>query len=177
MLFSLIATLLVGAAVGVLIWAGYRTLGKKAPGYLIPMAVGLSMLTYTIWNEYAWYQRTVDSLPPDFHLVKAYGESRPWAPWTYIIPRTNRFVAIDTAKNRTNPKLKHVVLIETVLVKRDETPAKIQQVIDCQGHRFADLVSNQVFGSDGLPAGVQWNSGEDFPELMTAVCADSAGRS
>ena len=173
MLFNLIGTLLVGAAVGIFIWAGYRTTGRKAPGYLIPLAVGGSILGYTIWNEYSWFDRTLDALPPEVKLVKAYTESRPWAPWTYVVPRVNRFVAVDTAKNRANPKLPAFVLIETLLVKRDEGSVKIQQMVDCGGNRFTDLSTNPIFGKDGLPQNVQWVSGHDFTDLIITVCETS----
>lgn len=171
MLFSLIGTFLVAAAVGIFIWAGYRTVGRKSPGYLIPMAMGLSMLGYTIWNEYSWFSRTFDGLPQDVKLVKSYSESKPWAPWTYIMPRVHRFVAVDTAKNRTNPELPHFILIETLLVQRHGTPAKVQQIVDCASNRFADLPVNPVFGDDGLPQNVQWSSGVDLPGLIAVVCS------
>jgi len=172
MLFSLISTLLVGAAVGVFIWAGYRTVGRKPPGYLIPMAVGASILAYTIWNEYAWFGRTLDGLPPDVQLVKSYPQSRPWAPWTYIVPRVNRFIAIDTAKTRTNPKFPAFVMVESILVQRNDAAVKIQQMVDCQSNRFTDLPTNPTFGAEGLPTGAQWVPGGDFPDLIAAACAN-----
>ncbi len=170
MLFSLIGTFLVGATVGVFIWAGYRAVGRKVPGYLIPMAVGVSILGYTIWNEYSWFGRTMDGMPPEVKLVKTYPESKPWAPWTYIVPRVSRFVAIDMAKARTNPKLPSYVIVETLLVKRDGSAVKVQQMVDCGRYRFADLPANPTFGDDGQPQGVQWAPEDDFPELITAVC-------
>ncbi|MEG3619582.1 hypothetical protein V5T82_14035 [Magnetovibrio sp. PR-2] len=170
MLFNLLATFFVGASVWILIWAGFRTFKRKAPGVLIPFAVGMSMLGYTIWNEYSWFERTMGAMPPEVQLVKTYTESRAWAPWTYIVPRTNRFVAVDLGKARTNPKFPDMVLVETLLVKRDEGPAKVQQMMHCGLGQFADLPANPEFGVDGLPVGVRWTPAGDFPELMDAVC-------
>ena len=172
MLFSLLATFLVGAAVWILIWAGYRTLGRKAPGFLIPMSVGLSMLLYTVWSEYSWFARTSAALPAEFSIVQSYGESRPWAPWTYLVPRVNRFIAVDGAKTRTHPQAPHMAMVETVMVKRNDTPVKVQQMVDCSGHRFTDLAADTVFGAGGLPVNVRWTSGEAFPNLMAALCRD-----
>ena len=151
MLFNLLATFFVGASVWVLIWAGFRTTKRKVPGFLIPMAVGASMLGYTIWTEYSWFGRTMDAMPAEVQLVKTYS-------------------AVDMGKARINPKFPDMVMVETLLVKRDEGPAKVQQMMHCGLGQFADLPANPEFDAKGLPIGVKWTPASDFPELMDAVC-------
>ena len=171
MLFSLLATFLVGAAVGVMIWAGFRTVKRKAPGYLIPMAVGASMLGYTIYAEYSWFSRMTSEFPPRVEVVKTYTETKPWAPWTYVVPRIGRFLAVDLRTARRNPVLPGHVIVETLLVKRDDGPASLWQMIDCDGGRFTALPADPRFGADGLPEGASWLPRADLPELFAAVCS------
>ena len=100
MLFHLLATFSAGICAAGLFLLGYRTCGRKAPRYLPPLAAGLAMIGYNVWDEYSWAGRTIADLPGHIEVVATYGNSAPWKPWTYAIPEVDRFVAFGGVERR-----------------------------------------------------------------------------
>ena len=40
-----------------------RKAGLALPRWLLPAGIGLAMIGYSVWNDYAWYDRAVARLP------------------------------------------------------------------------------------------------------------------
>lgn len=97
---ELLGVIAVGVGAAALIYAGMhlmRTLGLAPARWLMPAGIGLSMVTYAIWNDYAWYDRAVARLPEGARILLVGRDSQPWAPWTYLSPVEVRFAALDPA--------------------------------------------------------------------------------
>jgi hypothetical protein len=96
-LLSLVVT---GAFAACLVFIAGRLMkrrGKTLPRFIMPAAIGLSMLVFSVWNEYTWYGRMTTNLPQTVMVVGSGSRSVPWAPWTYVKPVKVRFVALDQA--------------------------------------------------------------------------------
>lgn len=170
-MIHLLATFSAGICAAGLILLVYRSLGRKTPRYLPPLAAAIAMLGYNLWDEYSWAPRTIAGLPGHVEVVETYGSSAPWKPWTYVVPEIDRFVALDTASLRLNDKLPGYVLAEFVLVTRRSPTAATQQMFDCQGARQAEVGPSTRFDAEGLPEDRAWVSVEADSTLFKAACA------
>src|SRR5690606_1941664 len=70
--------------------------GRQLPSWITPAVIGAGMMAYSIWNEYSWFGRVTASLPPTVAVVGEGQRRVVWAPWTYVLPVTVRFVALDS---------------------------------------------------------------------------------
>ena len=172
-MFHLLATFAIGAAAAGFVWLVFRTVRRKAPRYLIPLAAGAAMLAYNIWSEYTWYGRTVAGLPDHVVVVNAIPYESGWQPWTLVFPRVNRLVAIDTTQTRKNDKLPGFILAELVLAQRHDPTVTVLQMYDCNQARRTDVATAGGFDEDGLPLGADWLPVDVDSPLFSAVCRSS----
>ena len=105
MFLELIATFIAGFAGAGAVMLINRILGGRLPRWLTPVAAGGAMLAATIANEYGWYECTVETMPEGMEVATAVEERAFYRPWTYLVPYTSRFIAVDTASVRTNDAL------------------------------------------------------------------------
>jgi hypothetical protein len=170
MFLELIATIFAGfACAGIAMLLNTAT-GKRLPRWITPVAAGLGMLAATISNEYAWFGRTVDTLP-DGVEIGATVEERSWSrPWTLIWPYTKRFVAIDTATVRTNEGLPDQRLVDIYVFARWAPINQAAVLYDCAGSRSALLVEGATFAEDGSLADADWRQVPAEDPILTKVC-------
>ncbi len=165
MLFMLIATFAAGVVGAGVALMGPRLFGKRAPRHLPPLAAGVAMFAFMLWNEYSWFDRSVNALPGDVKIAWADEHSSALQPWTLIQPRINRFAAIDMGAARRNPGFPDQIMAEVLLVSRFDDTASRMQVFDCEGRRRADAPEGDA-AADWSPDWVE--VGDDDPLLMAA---------
>jgi hypothetical protein len=171
MLFHFIAVLALGVVAALAVYVLRSWIGGRLPGYAYPIAVGAAMLTYNIWAEYTWYQRTKAQLPARIEAFESYETKSAFQPWTYLAPRINRFVAVDTASKKRNEKAPGQVLASVLLIKRFEPTIQISYLFDCPGRRMAEIGTDVRFDADtGLPENVKWTSEGTMMEALDVVC-------
>lgn len=173
-MIHLLATFSAGLFAAGLVLLVYRLRGRKPARYMMPLAAGLAMLGYNLWNDYSWASRTIASLPKRIQVVETFGASAPWKPWTYVVPEIDRFIAIDTSSVRTNEKLPGYVLAEVILVARRSPVAVTQQLFDCRGARRTDVIPSGDFDDQGLPLDPDWVPVEEDDPLLRAVCPSAS---
>ena len=169
-MLHLIAVFAVGFAVAGLVLLASRLLGTKPPRYLIPLAAGLSMLTYAVWSDYSWASRTIAELPDRIKVVKKISSSSPWKPWTYVVPQVDRFIVLDPSETRKNEKLPGFVLAEVILVARLEPAVTTRQLFDCERARRTDILSDDTFTADGMPVDPNWVPLDRDDALFSQLC-------
>lgn len=170
MLISLLVTVLLAVLAGAMVWLMFRVVRRKPPAYLIPAAIGATMLAFTIWNEYSWAPQTAAALPAGVEVIDWIAGSTPWQPWTYIFPRTDRMVAIDRPSTRTNDRLPGRRLVELVLLERLMPARRTMLIIDCDGARQANVAADAA-DLDGAGVGAaSWASMRRDGTLFRAVC-------
>ncbi len=171
MLIELIATFVLGLAVAGVVMLLQRLARGRLPRWLMPAAAGLAMLTYQIWSEYAWFDRTLASLPPGMTVVSRHSESVMWRPWTYLVPQTNRFAVVDTASVQHHQNLPGQAIARILLFARYAPTATAPQLFDCREHRRADLADGAQFAADGTIIDAQWVKLSADDPTLRAVCA------
>ena len=170
-MFEILSIIAVAAGVAGLIHMGYRVFGRRPPRWAMPLGAGLSMVTFMIWNEYSWMSRTVAELPSTVRVVETRTYTAPWQPWTYVIPRVDRFLAVDTADFRQHPDLPGYILTKSFRVKRNDATMIVQHLFDCKQGRRADLTPQTTFTDDGLPENPVWYDMTATDPLLAAICA------
>lgn len=167
---DLIGSIFVGCFFGGFTWLVYRARRRRPPRYLVPAVIGAGILGYTVWNEYTWAARTVAALPAEIVVVDELTYRSPLQPWTYIVPRVNRLIAIDRANLRRNERLPGAVLVDMLLFERMMPTRRVVQIIDCTNTRRADVTSDARFLEGELPAEASWAALRRDNPLYVAVC-------
>ncbi len=170
MFLGYVGAIVGGISVAALLLVVSKIFRLKLPGWAYPAAAGAGMLLLTIHIEYSWFGQVQDGLPEEIEIVETFNETVFYQPWTYIVPRVNRFIAVDHGTARLNPNVDNMVLINTLLMER-LTPALIAtQFINCtDGARMLTSESMEL-GDDGMPLDNEWVSvGLDDP-LISSVC-------
>ncbi|MDO5612166.1 MAG: hypothetical protein Q4G14_02860 [Paracoccus sp. (in: a-proteobacteria)] len=134
---------------------GLRKAGVDLPRWLLPAGIGAAMILYSVWNDYAWYGRMVDRLPPESEVLVSGKTSFPWAPWSYVVPMTVRYATLDRGSVTTGDDgVRHA---QITLIERRGPGYVIRQDFDCAGGRMR------------LPQG-EWQAAAPEDPAFAAVC-------
>ncbi|MEO1207562.1 MAG: hypothetical protein AAFV45_14640 [Pseudomonadota bacterium] len=171
MFYHLMAVLIIGVTALLMVYAiKYTFKSWNLPGYIYPMAIGVSMLGYNVWAEYSWYSRTAAALPAHIKVVRTYSHAFPLQPWTYLLPYTNRFAAVDLSSKRPLPKSEGLTKASLILAKRFEPTIEVAFLYDCQKRQAAEIDNALRFTEEGLPVNAAWSSDASLTPMIEAVC-------
>lgn len=174
MILNFIAALVLGLAIAGVVMLAFRLTGRKAPRWLLPAAAGLSMIAFQIWSGYTWFSRTAGALPPHIAVAGTFTATSPIEPWTFLMPRIERFSAVDLNSLRSNPRAPSLAMAEIYLVGRYAPTAATLQVFDCETGRRADVVDSLAFDDSGQPTNAQWVPLRRDDPMRRIVCARRA---
>lgn len=170
MLFNLIGTITIGVAAAGIFLILNRLLKGALPRWLMPLCAGLSMFSFHVWNDYSWYARNTKGLPNTILIAKTYEESSPFKPWTFIVPRTDRFVSFDRTKVKPIAEGSKIVGVELILSSRFQDTSTALQLFDCAGNRQALFPKNLQLNADNTPKGVDWAPIPAGHKVLRSVC-------
>lgn len=175
MAFDLLATLFVAVFAGGFTWLVFRAMRRRPPRVLIPLVVGATMLSYTIWNAYTWASRTQEALPQGVEVIEKIPRTVFWQPWTFLFPQVDRMVAIDRVQIRSNERYPGYLLADLVLIERFTPARRAVMMVDCREARRADVTESLATLGEGLPPAGAWAPLRRDSSLFRAVCVN-AGR-
>ncbi len=171
MIWTLVGTLMVGVGAACVVFVAFRALRRPMPGWLLPAVAGAGMLGFHIWADYAWAERTAAELPDHVVVAERYTSRNMLQPWTYLVPKADRFVAVDTSEIRRHPAVDEMVMATVHLVTRWYPTATTRQLYDCQAPRRADIDRGFAVGEDGRPIDPNWVSLEPDDPIRRVACA------
>lgn len=171
---DLVSTLVVGAAAALFTWLFFRVIRRPMPRRVLPIAIGLAMIAYAIWSEYAWEWQTTGLLPADVEVIERLADRSPWRPWTYLHPRVTRMIALDHGTLRRNPSFPNMVMVDLVLLERWLPTRRVVRLIDCAGKRSADVTDPAAFAAGGLPPADAWTPLRPDGPIYRPVCTPPA---
>ncbi|MBE1292871.1 MAG: hypothetical protein GJ677_10315 [Rhodobacteraceae bacterium] len=170
MFLELIAVIFAGMAGGGLMAIIIKFSGSRLPKWLTPVAAGGAMIAATVSSEYSWYGRTAATLPEGFEVVETVETNAFYRPWTYVVPLTERFVALDAASVQTNPAQPDLRLAQVYFYGRWSPLNRLNVAADCGTGRRAALTDGISFDDAGSIEGAQWVMAAEDDALLSAVC-------
>lgn len=173
MFLELLGVILAGVTGALIVYAGNRASGGRLPRWLMPAVAGLAMIAATISLEYSWYGRTVAALPEGIVVADRVEERALLRPWTYLVPYTDRFVAVDRASLQTNPNRPDERIANMYLFGRWAPLRRVPVAFDCAGNRRAALVEGAGIAPDGGIEGADWTQAPLGDPLLATVCAEA----
>ena len=147
-----------------------RRSGRQLQRWIMPAAIGISVLAYSIWNEYTWFDRLQRALPEEIVVAGTGQRSAPWAPWTYLAPVTSRFVAVDKRTIIRSELRPELAKTDVLLVERWQPTRTAAVAFDCTQKLRADLGQNATLLPDGTLSGTSWRPAADDAALLNIVC-------
>jgi hypothetical protein len=147
-----------------------RILRGRLDRWIYPATVALGMVGYTVWSEYTWPARTIES-QPNLRLAAESGERVFYRPWTYLWPQVTRMIAVDLSRTQVHPDQPNLVLTQIVLIGRWQPVRVAGAVFDCAANARADLSEGAVFNADGSIDGIEWRTLEEGDAVLRTVCA------
>ena len=170
MFIELIATVFAGLACAGLAMALNMLTGRRLPRWVMPIAAGAGMLATTISNEYTWFARTAERLPPGVEVAVTV-EERSWLrPWTRLRPYTKRFVAVDTGTARSHETLPDQRMADLYFFGRWSPVNQAPILFDCGAGRSANLIDGAEFAADGTVVNADWQQLPEGDPILELVC-------
>ena len=170
MFFEMVATLVSGFAGAGVVLLLSKISGGRLPKWAMPVGAGLAMILTTIANEYAWYDRTQETLPEGMEVIQTVENKAIYRPWTYVKPFTERFIALDEPSLRTHDARPNMRMADVYFFGRWSAPEKMVMLADCAAGRRAPLIDGVSFDADGEITGVDWFAPGEGDPLVTAIC-------
>ncbi|MFP4125689.1 MAG: hypothetical protein ACLFU0_03480 [Alphaproteobacteria bacterium] len=165
--FLLFGTITLGLGTAGVAMLAFRITGRRAPRWAPPLAGGVAMLGFSIWMEYAWFERISNQLSERVVVVETHSRRAWWQPWSLIRPQVVRFSAIDQAS--VEPVGADLVRVELWLVDRFTGSANVGQLYDCDQPRRLDVAAETRFDDQGRPLDGDWRRiAADDPHRLAA---------
>nr|WP_321980560.1 hypothetical protein [uncultured Cohaesibacter sp.] len=173
MLFILLGTFIAGiGAAGAAVVFYKFILRRPRPKGAIPISAGVAMILLQIVLDYGWYSRATADFGDDVVVLRTAEGTSLLQPLSYIIPRTDRFLALNKASMRSNDNLPGIRLAELFQAEKDGPTTSIWQLIDCPGKRRADWTHTMPPTMQDLEGQAKWYALEESDPLFEAACED-----
>jgi hypothetical protein len=146
--------------------------GWRLPKWIVPFAAALGLIGTTIFLEYGWFSRIKAALPPGFEVVDSATRPSALRPWTYVLPITMSFTALQhdkTIKSPAQPSLRIVLLHDFA---RWQNRKERLMAVDCAANRQALMVTGAEISDDGTLTGAEWTVVPEGDTLQQAACKE-----
>lgn len=166
---------LIAAIVAAIAFAGMAALarrlsGNRLPKWITPAAAGLGMIAFTVWSEYDWFGRIEGSLPEGVAIVWKDDTPSPLRPWTFVVPLTTAFTAMDTRKLAPHPDNAALVLAPVYAFARWQGVQDGFMVVDCANRQSALLTETVQIDAAGQLTGAEWLAFTENDAIGGAAC-------
>lgn len=169
MILDLIAALATGFALMGIAMVINRYTGRWMGGWVFPAMVALGMVGYTVWAEYTWASRQVET-QPQLRIASTNGETVFYRPWTYLWPQVTRMITVDLSETRVHENQPDRVLTRLVLIGKWQPVRAVSVLFDCAAPARVDLAQGAQFQADGSIEDVVWLPLEAEDPVMRTAC-------
>lgn len=170
MLLEFIAIIAAGFGLSGIALSINIALRRRLPQWIVPAAAGAGMLLMAVWFEYSWLDRTTGTFPDGVEVAST-NQVRSWyRPWTYVVPLTNRLIAVDHRFDRRHADAPGQVLTRVILAARWEPMRQYGVVFDCNLDRRADLLDKVELDDGGQLKNANWVQLSADDPVMQVAC-------
>ncbi|MFB2531209.1 hypothetical protein ACEYYB_03675 [Paracoccus sp. p4-l81] len=146
-----------------------RLAGVNLPRWITPAVIAATIIGASVWTEYSWFGRVTGQLPDSVAVLDQGQQTTALRPWTYLMPITARFVALDRAALIRSAARPGLVRGDLILIERWRPTQRVTAVWDCPARRRADLFGTAQVSPDGTLTGTDWlDLPADDPSLIAA---------
>lgn len=171
MLFILLGTFVAGIGAAGLAIALYRfILHKPRPKWVVPVSAGTAMILLQVVLDYGWYSRATADFGDDIVVLRTAEGTSPLQPLSYIIPRTDRFLALDKRTIKTHDALPGIKLVSLFQASKDGPTLTVLNLIDCTTARRSDWANGDPITPDAVSDKATWHPLEPDSQLLQASC-------
>jgi hypothetical protein len=149
-----------------------RITGRRLPKWLMPVAVAAAMMSFAVWSEYSWYDRVSSQLDPGVAVVDQDSRGAPWRPWSYFVPVTDSFLAVDLGRAVPHAVTEGQRFLNTYRFARWTQPQVATVLIDCRQARGIALEPGADFPVEAIPPENAWRPIPGDDPVLTAACAE-----
>ena len=172
MLFTLLATFIAGVgAAGFIILIYKYLLRRPRPKGVAPIAAGIAMILLQVVLDYGWYGRATADFGEDVVVLRSSQGTSLVQPLSYLVPRTDRFLALDRTSIRTNDALPDIRLATLFQAEKDGPTVTLLQLIDCRNGRRADWPEGRPLAPDLVAETANWFDLAPDDPMLDAACA------
>jgi hypothetical protein len=171
MTLELVAALVAAVGMAGVALALRRMTGERLPKWSVPAAAALGLLGFTLWSEYSWFSRVSAQLPAEAAVVWQARDGQILRPWTYAVPLTSRFVALDRREVALNPDLPDLRMATLYSFARWQPTQSALVAVDCGTGQLALMVEGAKIAPDGQLTGAAWTPPAAGDATVTTVCA------
>ena len=168
---------LIAAFVAAIASAGVAMLLRKLsrgrlPKWITPAAAGAGMIGFAVWSEYDWFGRMAGELPEGVAVIWQNDTPNPLRPWTFVVPLTTAFTAMDTRKLAPHPDTADLVLAPIYAFARWQGVKEGFLVVDCAAEKSAMLTEAVQIDTSGQLTGADWTPWAEDDRLGRAACPE-----
>ena len=167
MLLEFIAVIALGGGIAGHVMLFQKLTRNALPRWITPAAAGLAMLGFAVWSEYSWLDRTAVALGPDTVVAASIERKQIWRPWTFLVPVTTRFIAVDMGKVQIKDT---TVATNLYLMSRWQEGAIVPVAFDCKLGRRADIFKGFSGNLEADLAGANWITLEEGDPILAQAC-------
>lgn len=173
MAMDLIAMIAAAFAAGGIVLFLTRVLRLGLPRWTLPAAAGATMLAYAMWSEYSWFGRMSSTLDDGVVVVATNSGGAPWRPWSYVLPVTDRFIAVDLGRAVPHTTADGQKFLNAYWFGR-WSPTRVATVmVDCPGQRALELPPGSDFPVSATPPDEAWTAIPATDPIFKAACAEA----
>ncbi|UWQ13635.1 hypothetical protein K3556_11940 [Aliiroseovarius sp. M344] len=170
MFYEMVATLVSAFAGAGIVLILNKISGGRLPKWAMPVGAALAMVSTTVANEYAWYDRTKNILPEGMTVVMEVENNSMYRPWTYAVPFVERFAALDEQSLRTHQAQPDLRMVELLFMGRWSAPEKMVVLGDCAAGKRAPLIDAVELDTSGEISGIDWVKVPADDPILSAIC-------
>lgn len=158
-------------AAGIVLLAN-RLTGRRLPKWALPAGIAAAMLGFAIWSEYSWFGRVSATLDPGVEVVATNAGGAPWRPWSYLLPVTDRFIAVDRGGMVRHATAEGQRFVNAYWFAR-WTPTRVATLmLDCPGRRGIELEPGADFPVEAVPPDDAWQALPPGDPILEAACRE-----
>lgn len=172
MLLEFIAMIAAAFGVAGLVLLANRLSGRRLPKWAMPAGIAATLLTFGVWSEYSWYGRVSSSLEDGLVVVATSAGGAPWRPWSYVMPVTDRFVAVDTGRMVPHATAEGQRFLNAYWFARWAPTRVATLMVDCPGRRGIELPPGADFPVEAMPPEDNWQPLPANDPILEAACRE-----
>ncbi len=172
MLLEFIAMIAAAFSAGGIVVAINRLSGRRLPKWALPAAAAAALLGFAVWSEYSWFRRVSGTLDDGVVVVTTSAGGAPWRPWSYVVPVTDRFVAVDLGRAVPHATADRQRFLNAYWFGRWQPTRVATLMVDCAGSRGIELPPGADYPVAAVPPEGDWQAIPPDDPVLTAACAE-----